>query len=99
MKRSLLIASILFLAGPAAAEELGKSGFADSGGVKIHYVTAGEGPLLVLIHGFPDFWYTWRAQMPALAKRHQVYQKSRLSSDQDQKRRSWARAATPTPAA
>jgi epoxide hydrolase 4 len=72
MKPLLSIASILFLASPAAAEELGRSGFADSGGVKIHFVTAGEGPLLVLIHGFPDFWYTWRAQIPALARRYQV---------------------------
>ncbi len=40
--------------------------------MKIHYVTAGKGPLVVLIHGFPDFWYTWRAQMPALARRFQV---------------------------
>ena len=56
----------------AAAEELGEDGFVDSGGVKIHYVTAGKGPLLVLIHGFPDYWYTWRAQMPALAKHFQV---------------------------
>jgi epoxide hydrolase 4 len=54
------------------AEELGEEGFADSDGVKIHYVTAGKGPLIVLIHGFPDFWYTWRAQMPALAKHFQV---------------------------
>ena len=54
------------------AADLGESGFADSGGVKIHYVTAGKGPLVVLIHGFPDFWYTWRAQMPELAKNHQV---------------------------
>jgi epoxide hydrolase 4 len=53
-------------------DELGDNGFADSAGVKIHYVTAGEGPLVVLIHGFPDFWYTWRAQMPALAKRFNV---------------------------
>ena len=52
--------------------DLGTHGFADSGGVKIHYVTGGEGPLLVLLHGFPDFWYTWRAQMPALSKRFQV---------------------------
>jgi pimeloyl-ACP methyl ester carboxylesterase len=54
------------------AEELGEDGFADSGGVKIHYVTSGEGPLVVMIHGFPDYWYTWRAQMPALAKHFQV---------------------------
>jgi pimeloyl-ACP methyl ester carboxylesterase len=59
--------------GPAAAdEELGQEGFADSGGVKIHYVTRGQGPLVVLIHGFPDYWYSWRDQMPALAERFQV---------------------------
>ncbi len=59
-------------AGTAAAEELGEEGFADSQGVKIHYVTRGKGPLVVLIHGFPDFWYSWRDQMPALAKHFQV---------------------------
>ena len=44
----------------------------DNNGVKIHYVTLGEGDPIVMIHGFPDFWYTWRNQMPALAKDHQV---------------------------
>src|ERR1700745_926346 len=57
---------------PARAEELGEEGYADSDGVKLHYVTAGKGPLLVMLHGFPDFWYTWRDQMPALAKQFQV---------------------------
>jgi pimeloyl-ACP methyl ester carboxylesterase len=47
-------------------------GYADSGGVKIHYATIGKGPLVVMIHGFPDFWYTWRHQMDALADRFQV---------------------------
>jgi pimeloyl-ACP methyl ester carboxylesterase len=58
----------------ADVEELkgAEEGFADSGGVKIHYVTMGQGPLVVLIHGFPDFWYTWREQMPTLAKQFQV---------------------------
>ncbi|MGD9722069.1 MAG: alpha/beta fold hydrolase [Pirellulales bacterium] len=56
----------------ARADELGEDGFADSDGVKIHYVTAGKGPLVVLIHGFPDYWYTWRAQIPALAEHFQV---------------------------
>jgi len=51
---------------------LGVDGYADSGGVKIHYVTQGEGPLLVLIHGFPDCWYSWRGQIPTLAKSFQV---------------------------
>lgn len=59
---------------PAEIEptDLGEHGFADSDGVKIHYVTAGKGPLVVLIHGFPDYWYSWRQQMPALAKHFQV---------------------------
>ena len=44
--------------------------FADSGGVKIHYAAAGpkDAPLIVLVHGFPDFWYSWREQMDALSK-------------------------------
>jgi pimeloyl-ACP methyl ester carboxylesterase len=58
--------------GPAWAEDPGEEGFVDSGGVKIHYVTQGKGPLLVLLHGFPDFSYTWRDQMPALAQHFQV---------------------------
>src|SRR3954453_1035088 len=49
-----------------------KHGFADSNGVKIHYATMGSGPLVVMIHGFPDFWYTWRAQMEGLADKFQV---------------------------
>jgi epoxide hydrolase 4 len=42
------------------------------GGVKIHYASLGKGPLVVMIHGFPDFWYTWRHQMAALSERFQV---------------------------
>ncbi len=34
--------------------------------VRLHYVEAGEGPLVILLHGFPDFWYSWRYQIPAL---------------------------------
>lgn len=36
-------------------------------GVRLHYVEAGEGPLVILLHGFPEFWYEWRFQIPALA--------------------------------
>jgi hypothetical protein len=42
------------------------------GGVKIHYASLGKGPLVVMIHGFPDFWYSWRHQMAALAETFQV---------------------------
>lgn len=39
----------------------------DAGGITIHYVEAGTGPLVVLLHGFPEFWYSWRNQIPTLA--------------------------------
>lgn len=48
------------------------SHYADSDGVKIHYVSAGEGPLVVFIHGFPDFWYSWREQMAGLQDHFRV---------------------------
>jgi pimeloyl-ACP methyl ester carboxylesterase len=56
----------------AQAQALGDDGHVDSGGVKIHFVTLGKGPLVVLIHGFPDYWYSWRDQMPQLARHFQV---------------------------
>ncbi|HYE37599.1 alpha/beta hydrolase [Methylocaldum sp.] len=37
-------------------------------GMRLHWVEAGTGPLVVLLHGFPEFWYAWRHQIPALAK-------------------------------
>lgn len=49
-----------------------EDGYVDNDGVRIHYVTMGQGPLVVLIHGFPEFWYSWRNQMPALAEQFQV---------------------------
>ena len=47
-------------------------GYADNNGVKIHYVTVGQGPMVVMIHGFPDYWYSWRHQMNALKKDFKV---------------------------
>lgn len=44
-----------------------KHEFAHVNGIKLHYVTQGEGKLLILMHGFPEFWYSWRQQIPALA--------------------------------
>ena len=46
--------------------------FAENADVRIHYVTLGDGPLVVMIHGFPDFWYTWRDQMVLLARDYRV---------------------------
>jgi len=36
-------------------------------GAQFHVVEAGRGPLVVLLHGFPQFWWTWREYLPALA--------------------------------
>ena len=49
-----------------------KHDYVNNKGVRIHYVTLGEGPLIVMIHGFPDYWYTWRHQMEILSKQFQV---------------------------
>jgi pimeloyl-ACP methyl ester carboxylesterase len=72
--QALLLGCLLFTAGPlmndARAQDVWdqvEHRYADSNGVKIHYAVLGEGPLVVMIHGFPDFWYSWRHQMRALA--------------------------------
>ena len=74
--KSVCLGAFLVLSLVSAADlsgaDLGQDGLADSGGVKIHYVTLGEGPLVIMIHGFPDYWYTWRDQMPALAEHFRV---------------------------
>src|ERR1700712_4438247 len=37
-------------------------------GTEIHVVEEGTGPLVLLVHGFPELWYSWRHQLPALAR-------------------------------
>jgi pimeloyl-ACP methyl ester carboxylesterase len=45
-----------------------REGYADVGDdVRLHYVEAGEGPLVLLLHGFPEFWFGWRLQIAPLA--------------------------------
>ena len=46
--------------------------YADLGDVRLHYVTAGRGPAVVLLHGWPQTWYMWRDVMPGLAGRYRV---------------------------
>jgi pimeloyl-ACP methyl ester carboxylesterase len=80
--KTLCLAGLLLAAGatPSLAKETDKKDLwdrvehhdADSNGVKIHYAALGKGPLIVMIHGFPDFWYTWRDQMAALSSRYRV---------------------------
>ena len=44
-----------------------REGYAEIGDQRLHYVEAGEGPLIILLHGFPEFWYAWRQQIEPLA--------------------------------
>lgn len=41
-------------------------------GINLHYVEQGHGPLLLLLHGFPEFWYSWRHQIPEFARSYRV---------------------------
>jgi pimeloyl-ACP methyl ester carboxylesterase len=45
---------------------------AELSGAQVHYVIGGQGPAVVLLHGFPETWWTWREVMPRLAERHTV---------------------------
>ena len=38
-------------------------GYADVNGVRLHYVSEGEGDLILFLHGFPEFWYGWERQL------------------------------------
>jgi pimeloyl-ACP methyl ester carboxylesterase len=49
-----------------------KHEFADVNGVRLHYVIEGKGPLIVFLHGFPEFWYEWKDQLPEFAKDHRA---------------------------
>jgi pimeloyl-ACP methyl ester carboxylesterase len=43
-----------------------------TGGRRLHLVEAGRGPAVVLLHGFPDSWYSWRRQLDILSEHHRV---------------------------
>ncbi len=44
-----------------------KEGFVDTDDIRMHYVFAGSGPPVLLLHGFPEHWYSWRYQIDALS--------------------------------
>lgn len=48
------------------------SEWGDAGGVRVHHVSSGEGPVILFIHGFPSFWYCWARQLEALRYKYRV---------------------------
>lgn len=80
LRRLVCSAVVLALLGIAPAEakprdvfDRVRHGYADNAGVRIHYAALGRrGPLIVMVHGFPDCWYTWRDQMAGLSRHYRV---------------------------
>jgi pimeloyl-ACP methyl ester carboxylesterase len=60
------------LTGAAGAQTRYEDHYATNGAVRIHYVTEGHGPLVVMIHGFPDYWATWKPLMGELKGQYRV---------------------------
>ena len=57
---------------PAGFVDTFRSRFIDAGAVRLHAVIGGEGPPLLLVHGWPETWYAWRLLMPTLAQDYEV---------------------------
>jgi hypothetical protein len=44
--------------------------YADVNGVRLHYASVGQGPLVLFLHGYPSFWYQWKDQMAEMGRDH-----------------------------
>jgi len=66
IRTMMALAAALMMA--TAAQAAPQDKYAENHGVKIHYVVDGKGPLVVLVHGFPDYWATWKPLMAELNK-------------------------------
>ena len=64
---------VLSLAGGTQAQRA-PTGFqdhyADVNGMRLHYASAGNGPLILFLHGYPSFWYQWKDQMAEMGRDH-----------------------------
>jgi len=69
------IAGVMMLSVPAApraqaARAQFQDGYADVNGVRLHYASVGQGPLVLFLHGYPSFWYQWKDQMAEMGRDH-----------------------------
>ena len=71
MLMGLLLAGCC-LASAKKEKSMLKDKYVKVNGVRLHYVTAGKGPLILFLHGFPEFWYEWKNQLIEFAKDHQA---------------------------
>ncbi|MGA8035893.1 MAG: alpha/beta hydrolase [Candidatus Acidiferrales bacterium] len=68
----LAVIPALAIAAPAKSADTPHEGFVEVNGVRLHFVEQGTGPLILLLHGFPEFWYAWKDILPNLSKDHHV---------------------------
>lgn len=61
---------VLLLMSLAVAPPPIEHAYADVNGVRLHYATSGSGPLMIFLHGFPEFWYAWKNQLEEFGKDH-----------------------------
>jgi pimeloyl-ACP methyl ester carboxylesterase len=60
------------LASASKEKSMIKDKYVKVNGVRLHYVTAGKGPLILFLHGFPEFWYEWKNQLIEFSRDHQA---------------------------
>ena len=71
-----ILASTLWTAPPASADPspgvtgILKEDYVEANGLRFHYVHAGEGPMILFLHGYPSFWYQWKDQLNEFGKDH-----------------------------
>src|SRR5579863_3329054 len=66
------LAALLVVSTMTSAFEDSKSKdhYAEINGVRLHYINEGKGPLIIFLHGFPEFWYEWKHQLAEFGKDH-----------------------------
>jgi pimeloyl-ACP methyl ester carboxylesterase len=64
--------AVLLAATTLDAEPNWKHRYAEVNGVKLHYVEQGRGPVILFLHGFPEFWYAWKDLLPDFARDHRA---------------------------
>src|SRR5713226_8322915 len=71
---TMLLAGLLASTASAAFKDkpMFKEQFVKVNGVRLHVVSAGKGPLILFLHGFPEFWYEWKNQLAEFGKDHQA---------------------------
>ncbi len=73
IRRLVAAATVALFPAPSAAQEAPVNHhFATVNGVRLHYAEAGQGRLIMFLHGFPEFWYAWRKQLAEFGRDHRA---------------------------